>query len=285
MMFRALNVVKRFGPTVALDGVSVEFGSGLNLLLGPNGSGKSTLLKLWCGLIRPTRGRVEVFGLDPWARRVDVMKRVSAFFEDVPAPWWFSGEEFLRIVAEKRGVDWGIVREYAERLGVTGYWRKLIRGYSSGMRKKVMLLAALVADVDGYMLDEPYTLLDKDSVRVVDEIIAEKVRSGKIVVVASHILTGVERFAKGFAILHNGKVVARYPGEAVEIPTIIECPSKDASRIVEEAQKLNPSKIVVSKSAIYIHTTSAQQVSSFVESFGCVAYPDIATMYSEVVKA
>jgi len=215
VVFRALNVVKRFGPTVALDGVSVEFGSGLNLLLGPNGSGKSTLLKLWCGLIRPARGRVEVFGLDPWARRVDVMRRVSAFFEDVPAPWWLSGEEFLRVV---------------------------------------------------------------------DKIITEKVRSGRIVVVATHILTGVERLAKGFAILHNGRVVARYPGEAVEVPTVVECSSRDASRIVEEAQKLNPSKIVVSQSAIYIHTTSTQQASSLVERFGCVAYPDIATMYSEVVK-
>ena len=283
-MFRALNVVKRFGPTVALDDVSVEFGSGLNLLLDPNGSGKSTLLKLWCGLIRPARGRVEVFGLDPWARRVDVMRRVSAFFEDVPAPWWLSGEEFLRVVAEKRGVSWSTVKEYAERLGVTGYWRKLIRGYSSGMRKKVMLLATLVADVNGYILDEPYTLLDKDSVRVVDEIITEKVRSGRIVVVATHILTGVERLAKGFAILHNGRVVARYPGEAVEVPTVVECSSRDASRIVEETQKLNPSKIVVSQSAIYIRTTSTQQASSLVERFGCVAYPDIATMYSEVVK-
>jgi len=283
-VFRALNVVKRFGPTVALDGVSVEFGSGLNLLLDPNGSGKSTLLKLWCGLIRPARGRVEVFGLDPWARRVDVMRRVSAFFEDVPAPWWLSGEEFLRVVAGKRGVSWSTVKEYAERLGVTGYWRKLIRGYSCGMRKKVMLLATLVADVNGYILDESHTLLDKDSIRVVDEIITEKVRSGRIVVVATHILTGVERLAKGFAILHNGRVVARYPGEAVEVPTVVECSSRDASRIVEEAQKLNPSKIVVSQSAIYMHTTSTQQASSFVERFGCVAYPDIATMYSEVVK-
>lgn len=114
--------------------------------------------------------------------------------------------------------------------------------------------------------------------------VVEKVRSGKIVVVATHILTGVERLAKGFAILHNGRVVARYPGEAVEVSTVVECSSRDASRIVEEAQKLNPSKIVVSRSAIYIHTTSTQQASSFVERFGCVAYPDIATMYSEVVK-
>jgi ABC-type multidrug transport system ATPase subunit len=284
-VFVAFDVTKRFGPTVALDRVTVEFDRGLNILLGPNGSGKSTLLKLWSGLLKPTSGGVRVFNLDPWRRRADVMRRLSVFFEDLPAPWWLSGEEYARVVAEKRGIEWSRVREYAERLGVTTYWGRLVRGYSSGMRKKLMLLTVLSADVEGYILDEPYTLLDKEALRVVDEIISEKVRDGRVVVVATHILTGVERMVEGFAILHNGRVLAKYPGELRELPVLVECRGGEPLELAREALRLNPRRVEIREGAVYIYAAKRPELGEFTRRYNCVEHIDLATLYRELVKA
>jgi ABC-2 type transport system ATP-binding protein len=283
-LFTAKYVTKKFGATKALDNVSVEFERGLNILLGPNGSGKSTLLKLWSGLLKPTKGEVRVYGLDPWRHRARVMERISVFFEDLQAPWWLSGEEYARIVAEKRGTPWSRVREYAYRLGVSSYWSRLIRGYSSGMKKKLMLLTVLSADSEGYILDEPYTLLDKDALRVIDEIIAEKVKEGRVVVIATHILTGVEKLVKGFAILFNGRVIAKYPGELRELLVVVECKSDQLIELAEEALKLYPIRVELQQDTVYIYTIRKPEVEEFIRKYNCIEHIDLATLYRELVK-
>jgi len=284
-LFKAINVTKRFGPTIALDRVSVEFTRGLNILLGPNGSGKSTLLKLWSGILKPTKGKVRVLELDPWGQREQVMKKISVFFEDLPAPWWLSGEDYTRYIAEKRGVKWERIKEYAERLSVTSYWNRLVRGYSSGMKKKLMLLIALSPDVEGYILDEPYTLLDKEALRTVDEIIAEKIKEGRVVVIATHILTGIEKLVEGFAILHNGRVLVKYPGELRELPIVVECKNKRPLEIVSEAVKLNPLRVELREDTVYVYTSRKREVEEFREKNKCTEYVDLTTLYRELVKA
>jgi len=77
-LFKAVNVSKFFGTTIALDNISLEFSRGLNILLGPNGSGKSTLLKLWSGLLRPSKGKVFVYDLDPWRHRKHIMEKLPS---------------------------------------------------------------------------------------------------------------------------------------------------------------------------------------------------------------
>jgi len=283
-LFTARYVTKKFGATKALDNVSVEFERGLNILLGPNGSGKSTLLKLWSGLLKPTKGEVGVYGLDPWRHRARVMERISVFFEDLQAPWWLSGEEYARFVAEKRGTPWSRVREYADRLGVSSYWSRLIRGYSSGMKKKLMLLTVLSADSEGYILDEPYTLLDKDALRVIDEIIAEEVKEGRVVVIATHILTGVEKLVKGFAILFNGRVIAKYPGELRELLVVVECKSDQPIELAEEALKLYPIRVELQQDTVYIYTIRKPEVEEFMRKYNCIEHIDLATLYGELVK-
>jgi len=283
-LFTAISITKKFGPIIALNNVTIEFNRGLNMLLGPNGSGKSTLLKLWSGLLKPTKGRVEVYGLDPWRRRAEVVKRVAVFFEDLPAPWWLSGEEYVKYVAEKRGVDWSRVREYAERLGVVEYWKRLIRGYSSGMRKKLMLLAVLSAETESYILDEPYTLLDKESLKTINEIIVERVREDKVVIIASHILTGIEKLVNGFAILHNGRVIVKYPGGLVEIPLVVECKTDKPVEIAREALTLNPLRVVFRGNIVYIYTAKKPEIYKFTREYSCVEYLDLETLYRELMK-
>lgn len=205
--FTAESVAKYYGRTRALEDVTVEFCRGLNVLIGPNGSGKTTLLRLFTGLARPTRGRVESLGLDPWRHRTRLLNRIGVGFEGMRLPWWLTGEEVLRLYARTRGIPWSRILEVAESLGVTEYVRRSIRSYSMGMRKKILLAIALAGDPEALILDEPYTLLDSATILVLDSILLREARE-KPVIVASHVRTEALEQADRMLLLVNGRPAA-----------------------------------------------------------------------------
>lgn len=206
-ILEARSVWKFFGSTVALSNVSLSLGKGFHVIAGPNGSGKTTLIKLWSGLIKPSRGSVLTLGLDPYANRSLIMTRVNVAFEDTTLPWWTNALDYLRFVAERRRAKWGDVRELASLLGVDSYWSRSIRGYSSGMRKKVILLQALIGEPEILLLDEPYTLLDRGSIVKLNTVLQGMVREGKTIVVATHIFTDLEYNADSLTVLFNGTLL------------------------------------------------------------------------------
>lgn len=185
-MIVAEHLWKRFGATVALRDVSVKIGGGLHLLLGPNGSGKSTFLKLVVGFLRPTRGRLTVLGYTPWRDYARLQGKIAFAFEEMPLPWWETGREFIETYCGLRGCDEGMLAEAARRLGVLEYWERPIYRYSSGMKKKLLLLLALGVRADIYVLDEPFTLLDRRSLEEVCRLIPQL--PGGTTLIATHIV-------------------------------------------------------------------------------------------------
>ena len=206
---RVFNVWKIYSTTTALAGVSVEACKGLTVVMGPNGSGKSTLLKLIAGLAKPTRGRVETFGLDPWRNRSLIAKRVSTGFESTRLPWWMKGWDILQLYSDQLGLDVDEMTAIAERLGLARRdLARRVRGYSMGMRKKLLLAASLASGREAYLLDEPYTLLDPGSRARLDEIIAERAREA-IVIVASHFTTPTLMHGDRLVYLEGGRIAAK----------------------------------------------------------------------------
>jgi len=185
-VIRADNLWKSFGPTVALRDVSVAIGEGLYLLLGPNGSGKTTFLKLVVGFLKPTRGRLTVLGHAPWRDYVKLRERLAFAFEGMPLPWWESGKGFIEEYCGLRCCDESTILEAARKLGVVEYWERPILGYSSGMRKKLLLLLALGVKADLYVLDEPFTLIDKRSLEELCNLLSQL--PGRATLVATHIV-------------------------------------------------------------------------------------------------
>ncbi len=204
--FEAEGVWKLYGPTVALRDVTVEFGRGLNVIVGPNGSGKTTLLKILLGLSRPSRGRVLSLGVVPWMNP-RLLSRVGAGFEGMGIPWWLTGLDVLRLYAASRRIDWDTVREYASMLGVDEYWGRTVRSYSMGMRKRLILVMAFSGAEEALVLDEPYTLLDRRAVKLVDSLIARQAND-KPVLVASHVATPALEGADKVVVLVGGRVAA-----------------------------------------------------------------------------
>lgn len=239
----ARGLWKKFGPTVALSDVNLELGSGLHVLAGPNGSGKTTLVRLWAGLIKPSMGVVKTLGVNPFYHRRVLMRRVGVELEDLAMPWWTSGVDYLKLVARSKGARWDEVVELARLLKVEDYWHRGIRGYSSGMRKRIILIQSLIGDPELVLLDEPYTLIDKETIANLNKLLLEKLKAGTTVLVSTHIFTPLEQHADTLTVLFNGRVI--YHGDTLKLASESmyvcrrdELSISELARVIERAREV-----------------------------------------------
>lgn len=200
------GLVKRYGFTTALDNISLEIMSMEKILLkGPNGSGKTTLLKIITGLVRPSRGIVEVFGYNP-LKEIDKLSRyISFYFEDDPLPWWLDGHSYLEFLAETQSTSLDSVKELINLLGVDEYWDKRIYTYSSGMKRKIQIVRAFLGNKRLVILDEPLTYIDEESRKKVVGYIKDYIDGG--VVIASHIDEGLPKVVDRVIHMDGGRIV------------------------------------------------------------------------------
>jgi len=207
VIVRTEQLTKRYGSTVALDGLDLEVDEGEVLgYLGPNGAGKSTTIALLLGLARPTAGRAELFGLDAWRDAVAIHHRLA--YVPSEATLWpsLSGEEVLRFLAAVHGaVDEAYRDELVDRFELDV--GKKIRAYSHGNRQKVLLVGALATRADLLLLDEPTTGLDPLMEQVFRQCVREARERGQTVLLSSHILSEVEAVCDRVAMLRGGRLV------------------------------------------------------------------------------
>jgi ABC-2 type transport system ATP-binding protein len=207
---------RRFGPKAALEDVSLFVPHGCVFgLVGENGAGKTTLIKHLLGLLRAETGTVRVFGHDPIADDVEVLRRIGYLSEDRDLPSWMRVEEVLRYT-EGFYPAWD--RGYAEQLraqfGLAGDAR--VRTLSQGQQAKLGLLLALAYRPELLILDEPSSGLDPLVRRdILEAIIRSVAEEGRTVFFSSHLLDEVERVSDHLTMLHRGRVVFSGPLEQV----------------------------------------------------------------------
>ncbi len=208
VVISAQGLVKRFGHTLALDGLDLEVPRGeVHGFLGPNGAGKSTTLRALLGLIGLDGGRTTVFGLDPWTDTVAIHRRLAYVPGDVALWPNLTGGETIDLLMRMRGADPTRSRrdEMVERFRFDPSKRG--RAYSKGNRQKVALIAALAAPVELLVLDEPTSGLDPLMEQVFNECLREHLAAGATVLLSSHILSEVERTAHSVTIIREGRTV------------------------------------------------------------------------------
>lgn len=208
VVISAQGLVKRFGHTLALDGLDLEVPRGeVHGFLGPNGAGKSTTLRALLGLIGLDGGRTTVFGLDPWNDTVAIHRRLAYVPGDVALWPNLTGGETIDLLMRMRGADPTRSRrdEMVERFRFDPSKRG--RAYSKGNRQKVALIAALAAPVELLVLDEPTSGLDPLMEQVFNECLREHLAAGATVLLSSHILSEVERTAHSVTIIREGRTV------------------------------------------------------------------------------
>jgi ABC-2 type transport system ATP-binding protein len=176
-------------------------------LLGPNGSGKSTTIKMILGLLRPTAGRVAVFGRSP--SDVEIKSRIGYLPEESYLYGFLNARETLDYYGKlfqleyrdrKRRVD-----ELLDMLGLTGAQFRPVREYSKGMQRRIGIAQALINDPDFLILDEPTTGLDPIGTRQIKDLILQLGRRGKTVLLSSHLLADVEDCVDRLVILYGGQ--------------------------------------------------------------------------------
>jgi ABC-2 type transport system ATP-binding protein len=206
------GLVKRLGRRVtAVDGLDLVVETGQILgLAGPNGAGKSVTLKILLGLVRPSAGRVELFGepVHPGAR---VLDRVGALVDGPGFVPHLSGLENLelaqRMIHRRNGAS-GLDRAVSIA-GLGEAIERQYKTYSHGMRYRLGLAQALLGAPDLLLLDEPTTGLDPAHIIEVRQAIAAAAKEGATVVVSSHVMAEVEQMCTHAAVMQGGRVIAR----------------------------------------------------------------------------
>jgi ABC-2 type transport system ATP-binding protein len=201
------DLVKTFGKTRALDGLDLAVRSGeVHGFLGPNGAGKSTSLRVLLGLIRKDSGEARLLGGDPWRDAVALHRRLAYVPGDVTLWPGLTGGEVIDLLGRMRG---GLDKE--RRADLLEQFEldpsKKARTYSKGNRQKVALVAALASDAELLLLDEPTSGLDPLMEAAFRECVEEEKRSGRTVLLSSHILSEVEALCDRVTIIRDGRMV------------------------------------------------------------------------------
>jgi ABC-2 type transport system ATP-binding protein len=222
-MIASEHLSKWYGQVSGLNDVTVTVPPGITGLLGPNGAGKSTFMKLVTGQLKPSKGSVKVFGQPIWGNQ-DIYHRIGfcpeqdSFYERMTGLAWVTALVTLNGLgpdeateAAKRALDAVDLLDAAE---------KKIGAYSKGMRQRVKMAQALAHDPDLLILDEPLTGMDPLMRRRTIRLIREWGRSGKSVLVSSHILHEIESMTSNILLINNGRILAE--GNVHQIRELID---------------------------------------------------------------
>ena len=221
-MIRMAGVIKRYGKVTALDGLDLTVPKGTVLgLLGPNGAGKTTAVRILTTLLDPDEGTVEVAGLDVRKEPGKVRERIGLSGQSAAVDEHLTGRENLDMVGRLYHLGKAKSRaratELLERFDLLEAGDRPTKTYSGGMRRRLDLAAALVAEPDVIFLDEPTTGLDPRSRAQMWETIQELVRSGATVLLTTQYMEEADRLADDIVVIDRGRIIAR--GTADQLKT------------------------------------------------------------------
>ena len=202
------NLSKRYGETVAVDGLSFTVRPGqVTGFLGPNGAGKSTTMRLMLGLDRPSAGRVLIDG-EPFARLTRPLRRVGALLEANSAHRGRRARDHLLWLARSNQIPVTRVPEVLELVGLGDVARRRPKGFSLGMTQRLGIAAALLGDPPVLLLDEPVNGLDPEGIVWLRNLIKELAAGGRTVFLSSHLMSEMALTADHLIVIGRGRLLA-----------------------------------------------------------------------------
>ncbi len=205
------DVTKNYGNVQGVSDINITLDAGITGILGPNGAGKSTTMKLILGLTRPSIGRVDVTGKDPFTdwqlrKKIGFVPEYDCFYEHM------SGLEYVSYFLRMHDID----KENAEKrakqalieLGLEQSIHRKIRTYSRGMKQKTKVARATLFDPEILVLDEPFQGADPTTRHLLMEKMKKWADEGKTILISSHILHDIEDLTDTIILINNGKMLA-----------------------------------------------------------------------------
>ncbi len=209
----ATQCSKWYGHVLGISDVTLDVKPGIIGLVGPNGAGKSTLMKLCAGLLRPSRGKLAIYGELPFESaatraRIGYCPEHEGMYDEL------SAVQFVTAMAELSGIPGkgGVARKAAERaleeVGLGDVGHRFIKGFSKGMRQRTKLAQTLVHNPDLLLLDEPLTGVDPLARAEISDRIRALGAAGKTVLISSHVLHEIEALTEEIVVIYRGQVLA-----------------------------------------------------------------------------
>lgn len=213
IVIELINVTKKFGALVAVNGISLTVPRGeFFAMLGPNAAGKTTTIKILAGLIKPTSGQARVCGFDMQTQPLEARRRIAyvpdfPFLYDKLTAWEFfrfTGQLF-HMPEKKIAAN---AHELIERFHLREFANVALESLSHGTRQRVAIVSALLHDPEVFVIDEPMVGLDPQHARVAKDVFKERSRAGMTVLLSTHELSVAEEMADRIGIINGGKLIA-----------------------------------------------------------------------------
>ena len=210
VILRTTGLTKKFGKRTAVNNLNLEIRKGEVFgFLGPNGSGKSTTVSMIVGLIKPTAGSVNAFGMDLKDNYWPIMRRLGATIESPAFYPYLSGRDNLELFSIAiGGIPPARIMEVLERVNLADRAKDKYRQYSLGMKQRLAIAAALLRDPELIILDEPTNGLDPAGYKEVRDLIPSLAGENRTIILCSHLLHEVELVCDRVAIIKEGNVIA-----------------------------------------------------------------------------
>ncbi|MDB6131590.1 MAG: transporter [Verrucomicrobiales bacterium] len=211
-IIEATELNRWYGIVMGLNNVSFKIESGLTGLVGPNGAGKSTLIQIITGQLKPSSGKLTVFGESPWnnpalTRRVGYCPEGEAVPQDLRPLDWLKGLGLISGISPSEVVP--RAEAMLDKVGLRReHWSKRMGEYSKGMKQRVKLAQGLLHQPELIVLDEPMNGLDPMGRQEVANMLKQLVHDGVSIIISSHILAELESLCSSILVLNWGRVLA-----------------------------------------------------------------------------
>ena len=212
IVLRTYGLAKRYRRRWAVRNLELKVRRGEVFgFLGPNGAGKSTTIRMLLSLIRPTEGRVELFGNPLTRRQRSGLRRIGGLVESPDFYLYLSARRNLEIIASLRGDDSASdINRVLETVGLSARAHDKVKTYSHGMKQRLGIAQALLGSPELIILDEPTSGLDPQGIKEVRELIQRLSREGRMTIfLSSHLLSEIEQTATSMAIINQGRLVVQ----------------------------------------------------------------------------
>lgn len=205
------NITVQFGDKKVLNDITISFNQGeLIGLVAPNGTGKSTLMNVLMNYLQPTSGKVlfdNGLSYSSKTNEVKIHQFVSMMPDQSDLYNHLSGSEHLKMFATMWKSDMKLIDETIEALNMGHYVNKKTGTYSLGMRQRLCFAMQIVANTEIMMMDEVMNGLDPNNVEIISKILMKKKAEGKLIIIASHLLDNLEKYADRIFLFNEGKLV------------------------------------------------------------------------------
>ncbi len=251
------NLTKKF-KQIAVNNISFDVEKGnVYGLLGPNGSGKSTTFGMLLSTINPTSGNWKWFGKE--GTDTDTLKKIGAIIEQPNFYPYLSAQKNLEIVATIKGVSYQRIDQVLETVNLLARKKDAFSTYSLGMKQRLAIASALLANPEVLILDEPTNGLDPEGIIQIRDIINSIAKSGTTIIVASHLLDEIEKICSHVIVLKQGTAI--YSGSVDAMSNtkgFFELKSDDANALISALNSLNIFSSVKEKEHLIIAQISEE---------------------------